>query len=180
VLVDIPNVYRTLKMTTNMAATGVSGLGVEAQANAVEPYMIGMIQAIRAIDPGILTGLRDVYAEELCGKSEQTPAQIMVYAKAVIFEAQLGSGRGLECALKRNPQEDVVTWSLLDAWNSSGREPLPSLASIGASAKDERTLRRLNPDQDRAQRLAAGREAAATHQQGAAEAVVTRATDTNQ
>ena len=54
-----------------MAMVGAGGLGVEAQANATEPYMIGMIQAIRAIDPNILTELSDVYADEMCGKSEQ-------------------------------------------------------------------------------------------------------------
>ena len=125
--------------------------------------------------------MRDVYAEEMCGKSEQSPAQIMVYAKAVTFEARLGSARGLECALKRSPHEDVVTWSLLDAWNNSGREPLPSLATIGASAKDERTLRRLaDPEQERARRLAAGSEAPPADLQGAAEGAVTRATNTNQ
>ena len=178
--VDIPNVYRALKATTKIAATGSDGLGVEAQANATEPFMIGMIEAIRAIDPNILTGLRDVYADEMCGKAEQTPAQIMVYAKAVLFEARLGSGRGLECALKRNPQEDVVTWSLLDAWDNAGQEPLPVIATIGASAKDERTLRRLNPEQARARRLAAGMEAEAAHLQGAAETTITRATNTDQ
>jgi hypothetical protein len=163
-----------------MAMVGAGGLGVEAQANATEPYMIGMIQAIRAIDPNILTGLRDVYADEMCGTSEQTPAQILAYAKAVLFEAQLGSGRGIECALKRNPQENVVTWALLDAWDGSGRDPLPILATIGASAKDERTLRRLNPEQDGAERVAAVREAAAAVLRGAAEAPVTRTAHTSQ
>jgi hypothetical protein len=178
--VDIPNVYRTLKATTNLAAEGLNGAGVEAQANAAEPYMIGMIQAMRAIDPAILTDLRDVYADEMCGKTGPTPVQIMTYAKAVIFEARLGSGRGIECALKRGPQEDVVMWTLLDAWDNSGREQLPILATIAASAKDQRTLRRLAPEQDRAQRVAAGTAVPASNLQGAAEELGSRATNTNQ
>lgn len=176
--VDIPNVYRTLKMTTKLALVSGTGLGVEAQATSVEPYMIGMIQAIRAIDPSILTELKDTYADEMCGKAELTPAQIIVYAKAVTFEAKLGSSRGVECALKRSPNEDVVTWSLLDAWIASGREPLPAVAALGASARDERTRSRLNPDQERAELLAARREAPAADRR-ATEATVTRATNTS-
>jgi hypothetical protein len=177
---DIPSVFRALRVTTASATESVKRLGVEAQANAAEPYLIGMIQAIRAIDPNILTALRDVYADELCGSGDIPREQVMTYARAVMFEARLGSARGLECALKQNAREDVVLWSLLDAWNSTGRDPLPILATIGAAATDERTRRRLDPDRGNMLKTALAGAAQGSDIQRTADGVVSRTMDTNQ
>jgi hypothetical protein len=126
-------------------------LPVEAQANNLADYLRGVVTAIRAIDPAIFSTLRAAYEEQICGSEPPPDIDLLLYAKLVGLEANMASPRALDCALERRQSEDVVVWSILDAWNASGRPEIPALDSIRRRAVDDRTkLRLLSPDEQRA------------------------------
>jgi hypothetical protein len=149
--VDNHAVFRAVRVATLAIAQGYETSGVEAAANQAEPYLLGMIHAMRTIDPQLLVGLRDEFAADLCGPSARSGVDLMMYAKAVLMDSSIASSKANNCALKRLDAEDATLWSLLDAWNASGREPLPALADIRRWAVDERTMRRLGSPREAAE-----------------------------
>lgn len=123
-------------------------LGVEAQANSMNLYLQGMVATIRQADPDLLPFLKDELADDLCGDAA-TDLDAMTFASLALIEPSIASGRGLSCAIEKHTKEDAVLWSLLDAWNVSGREPIPQIATIARSATDARTRDRLLPPEER-------------------------------
>jgi hypothetical protein len=132
---------------------------LETQVNNIADYLRGVLTAARAIDPSVLVALRDEYEGRLCGADAPPDLDVMVYAKLVTLGPEVASPRALNCALTRRDTEDIVLWSLLDAWNAGGRPPLPALSSIERSATDERTTRRLKTLQEQAEGLGGARPA---------------------
>ena len=132
---------------------------LEAQVNQMVDYLMGMIQAIRAINPEMFVSLRNNLADGICHDGFNSDRDLLLFSRLALIESSIGSARAIDCALKQHNKEDAVLWSLLDAWNASGRPPVPSLSSIEPS--DERTKRRLAPPDE--QRAREGR-----YQRGAA------------
>jgi hypothetical protein len=118
-------------------------LGLEGMANQMDPYLLGMIEMLRVVDEGAVLALRQALTDDICDNPSRQGIDLILLAKLVLIEPQLASPEALNCALERHSEEDFVLWSLLDAYNTTSREPLPSLAAIRESAKDERTHRRL-------------------------------------
>jgi hypothetical protein len=67
-------------------------------------------------------------------------------SRMMLVDSDLGSPRTFDCALRGRKKEDVVLWSMLDAWVASGRPNTEVVSSVGAFAADPRTVDRLNPD----------------------------------
>jgi hypothetical protein len=129
-------------------------LGVEAAGNAMVPYLMGMLATLRNVNPSLIGDLRDALAERTCSTSP-SDAELMMVAHLIMTDAELGSRRTLECALRRHKTEDVVLWTMLDAWKATGRPPIQSVNELGASASDARTTRRLSdPEKGRQDRIA--------------------------
>jgi hypothetical protein len=123
---------------------------LEWQVNQMADYLMGMIQAVRAINPEVFVSLRNSLADGICHDGFDSDRDLLLFSRLAVMEASIGSPRAIDCALKRHNKEDVVLWSLLDAWNASGRPPISALSSIQPS--DERTQRRLAPPEEMATR----------------------------
>lgn len=124
-------------------------MGTEGMVHHMMPYLIGMVETIRAIDPGIFLEMRDDLADDLCGSKENSEADVVLYAKLSILERQVSSERALNCAFEGR-QEGYALWTLLDAWQANGRPTLPALSSIAQRATDPRTTERLRPRDEKA------------------------------
>jgi len=147
--------FRAVRETALSAALSLQGTDLESMTSQMDPYLVGMVQAMKAIDPALVRALADDLADDICRHRERNELDLMLYSKLAILEPALGSSRGLECALEHYEREDVVLWSLLDAWNAGGRAPLAVLPAIERHASDERTRRRLLPiEEQRRARLA--------------------------
>lgn len=151
--VNSQEVLRTVRATALNVARGYLPLGIEPAANEMTPYLIGMVRALRTVDPKVVEALGQEIADDICNRPSTDDVDLMLYSRLMTVDAALGSPRALNCAFTKHATEDVVLWSLLDAWNASGREPLPALGSLARHATDERTTRRfLSPEEQRQKR----------------------------
>ncbi|MCG5052637.1 MAG: hypothetical protein KA712_06730 [Myxococcales bacterium] len=106
-------------------------------------FIQGMAHALKSASPETLPHLARELENKLCEQGA-TDAEIMMYSYLQMDLPETASSRGFECVLaKRGGREDVVTWTLLDAWQSSGLDPTPSMLALGSHAKDARTTERL-------------------------------------
>jgi hypothetical protein len=115
----------------------------ESQANEISGQLAGIIRSIRTTEPEVLSTLREQLADEACAGRFYSDMSLILFAKMTTFESRLGSPRALGCAFEGRRHEDVVLWSLLDAWNIAGRPDLPAVSEIQQNARDERTRTRL-------------------------------------
>jgi hypothetical protein len=133
-----------VRRLVELRANGNPAEPLELRINHMEGHLLGMLQAIRAIDPDLIPALRDQFESDICG-GKSTEIDLLVFAKLGSLQASMLSPRALDCALWGRKTEDVVLWSLLDAWQVAGQPALPSVASIQSNAQDQRTTRRLAP-----------------------------------
>jgi hypothetical protein len=144
-------IIRTIRVKSAFAARTIGQLGIEGQANSLDGYLSGMIATIREIEPQVIGQLAEEFSRDIC-KGSTTDLDVVIFSKIVLLEPAIGSARAFGCALERRKTEDVVLWSLLDAWDVAGREPLPSISRIEKAAVDDRTRRRLvSPSERRAE-----------------------------
>lgn len=148
---EVPSrvVLQSIRKMTVERARPLQRMGTEAMVHHMMPYLIGMVETVRAVDPAIFTEMRDDLADDLCGGKGNTDADVVLYAKLAILEHQVASERALNCAFAGRT-EDYTLWTLLDAWQVLGRPALPALSSIAQRATDPRTTERLRPLDDRA------------------------------
>lgn len=137
------SVLKAIRDTALGAASGHEALGLEGMANHMDPYLLGMVQMIRAIDESMFPALQRELERDICGDPAKDGIELILLAKLTLIESRMGSQRALNCAIERHPAEDAVLWALLDAWDVSGRPQLPALDAIARDARDERTRNRL-------------------------------------
>jgi hypothetical protein len=118
------------------------GMGIETIGNSMAPYIQGALATLRALNPGGIDDLRDDLATRACDHP-QTDSEDMLTAQMVLTDANLGSPMIFDCVLGKRKQEDVVMWTMLDAWKAAGRPQVASITDIAAAATDPRTIRRL-------------------------------------
>jgi len=131
-----------------------AGLGqpIEAQVNNITDYLRGILVGIRAVDPSVFEALRAEYESALCAVESPTDVEVLVFTKLAVMQPEIASPRALDCALERHETEDIVLWSLLDAWSAGGQIPLSAVAALEQRADDPRTLERLKtPREQRAE-----------------------------
>jgi hypothetical protein len=131
-----------MRLTALNRAAVLAPLGIEAEGNSMVPYLEGALAMLRQLDPDLIPIMREQLADDVC-KEGTTDREAMLYAKMVLLDGGLGSPRAFECWFARHQGEDVLLWSMLDAWQSAGREKTPALARLGDSATDQRTKLRL-------------------------------------
>jgi hypothetical protein len=124
------------KLLTN--AKYLEPAGFEATANSMIPHMQGVIMALRSVDPELIKEVQADMSQRMCD-GEPTDMEIMLFAKSVVVDPAIATAGSLECALSRRAREDIVMWTLLDAWRTAGAPPIPSTAALRRSATDERT-----------------------------------------
>jgi hypothetical protein len=124
---------------------------IEAMAVEKDEYFRGMLDTARALDPEVIPAMRDQLEANMCNGPADTDVDLILYARMILVDRTVGTQRGLDCAIQHHHQEDVVLWTLLDAWNAMGR-PALSDQSFLQTAMDDRTRKRLMPPDDRARR----------------------------
>jgi hypothetical protein len=129
-----------------------SRIGLEVMAVQMDEDLRGMIETARILDPTILPAIRDSFEKGICDGTADTDVDLMLFYRSVMRETRLGTQRGIDCAIRRHRQEDVVLWTALEAWNALGRPDLSDKTFLEQNATDPRTLMRLMPPEERHRR----------------------------
>ena len=126
---------------------------VEARVNSIEGYLLGVSLALQASGTSALKAMSDQFADEICSGSHRTDLDLMIFGRLAMIQPAVSSERALGCAFDGRKKEDVVLWTLLKAWNSTGRPVMPAIASIASEATDQRTKTLLLPPEEARQQL---------------------------
>jgi hypothetical protein len=118
---------------------------MEAVGYQMEPYIQGMLMALRNTNPALVGALRDELTERACDHP-QSDLELTMLSRMMLNDPDLGSPRIFDCALRGRKKEDVVLWSMMDAWVAAGRPNTEVMSGIGAFAADARTVDRLTAD----------------------------------
>jgi hypothetical protein len=118
---------------------------IETVGYAMEPYIQGILMALRSTNPGLIGALRDELTERACDHP-QSDLELTMLSRMMLNDSDLGSPRIFDCALRGRKKEDVVLWSMMDAWVAAGRPKTEVMAGIAAFAADARTVDRLTED----------------------------------
>jgi hypothetical protein len=115
----------------------------EYAAAHTREFIRGVAQTAKAIAPELLVPLADEVTDRLCDPAGQGDDELVMLAFVQQEMPELSSARGFECVLaRRRGTEDIVTWSMLDAWRQSGLPRTPSIEALARDARDERTRSR--------------------------------------
>jgi hypothetical protein len=132
-------------------ASSREGSGLEAMVNQADGYLRGMVEAARVLDPRAIAALREKFQEGVCTGAMTADRELVLYARLMAIDSGIGTPRGIECAFKAHPQEDIVLWMLLDSWNALGRPVMAGWADLERNATDIRTRERLLSAETRVQ-----------------------------
>ena len=105
----------------------------------MDDYLIGAVAAIRSTNPAVFPELAGKFSDDICSGRHNKDRDLMLFARFVLLESDVGSTRAISCALEGKRREDPLLWALLRAWISVGRPDLPDVRAIGTIASDERT-----------------------------------------
>ncbi|HEY0713589.1 MAG TPA: hypothetical protein VGF45_13000 [Polyangia bacterium] len=120
--------------------------GLSAEGNVVRSteFIKGWVEAIRFSSSGLIAEIGSVFRRDLCDPIS-TPHRLFLIGRVLQMVPEAGSSEGFDCIFQKRPVvEDVVFWSVLDAWRISGLEPSAALNDVRTMVSDERTLRRIN------------------------------------
>jgi hypothetical protein len=134
----------------------------EARADAVLPYLSGVLNGALQADPGIRGAFAAQFTSALCERTLADDQAISV-AHIALALPDVASDSGFECFFSK-AKEGVPLWTMLDAWRRSGLPKTPAIARLQASATDSRTTRRFLSDEEAlAQRMSNMRSTEAGH-----------------
>lgn len=127
---------------------GLPGQLPELHANGMAMYQQGVIDAVTRTAPELVDELSAEIERTLCDPNAKQSHQIAM-ARFVSWMPETASESAFDCVFKRG-QEDIVTWSALDAWRNADVPKSAALLELERKSSDERTLRRLadNPARD--------------------------------
>jgi hypothetical protein len=132
-------------ITTSVRVNPNFGKGdPERTANESREYVRGLGHAIRALGPDLLEPMREELKENLC-KGGQSADELVLLGYLQQELPEVASREGFDCVFAAHKTEDIVTWSMLDAWQQSQVGETSSISSRQAEWSDPRTLRRLEP-----------------------------------
>lgn len=118
---------------------------LEGRVNRLNDYFLGMSLTLESLNPAFLAAVADQFADDICSGRHRTDMDLMLFARLALIQPGVSSERALNCAFDGRKAEDTVLWSLLRAWNSTGRPIVPAIDAIAADATDVRTRRLLLP-----------------------------------
>jgi hypothetical protein len=122
---------------------------LEAQLNAVDDFLVGAIHALRLVNPEVVRAMANEWEEDICSGAHKEDIDLMLFARLGTIEADIASTKAMSCALDGRPQEDIVLFSLLRAWNAKGQPKLAPIDAIRSTATDGRTKELLMPPDER-------------------------------
>jgi hypothetical protein len=116
--------------------------GPEAAATQMRLYQKGLADAIMRTAPDLTDELADQIEQTLCDPQARA-SQLASLARLFGDIPELASERGFDCVFGQRAEEDVVLWSMLDAWRVSKLPRPPSLIALERDTKDGRVRERL-------------------------------------
>ncbi len=136
------------------AMAGDHPVAPEMVANTLQPYLTGWIDAVRRAAPELAPQLQIDVGEALCKKDTSDEELIALSRISAAMPAILDSS-SIDCVLASRQKEDIVVWTMLDAWAQSGMARTEQVEALARRATDPRTLARLKPLEQRAKETAA-------------------------
>jgi hypothetical protein len=113
----------------------------EATANRIDEYLRGLSDALLRTAPDLADSLSTKVEARIC-TAETSATKLMVLSRFMHSMPEVASEKAFDCAVSRNPEENVVLWAMLDAWRDSGLPKSDALARMQSAARDPRTQRR--------------------------------------
>lgn len=113
----------------------------EAVANQWFDYQSGLFDGVIRTAPELVEALSDRVEQKMCDPSGKPSHQIAL-ARLIRNMPEVGSERAFDCVFSRTG-EDLVLWSMLDAFATTGQPKPPALLRLEQTSTDPRTLRRL-------------------------------------
>jgi hypothetical protein len=140
-----PQAARSVRaLLARVAERESPGAVPEAAAAMSRAFLFGWLDAIRYTSSEILDGVGQELRDRICAGS-LTPAESIMVGQVFQIAPEVSSSEAFECFFSRFSAEETPLWTMLDAWNVSGAEPLAALERIKATAADPRTRRRFAP-----------------------------------
>jgi hypothetical protein len=136
------------------AMAGDHPVAPELVANTLQPYLTGWIDAVRRAAPELAPQLQIDVGEALCAK-ETSDEELIALGRITAAMPAILDSSSIDCVLASRPKEDIVVWTMLDAWTQSGMARTEQVEALAQRATDPRTLERLKPPEQRAKETAA-------------------------
>jgi hypothetical protein len=141
------------------AMAGDRPVAAETVANTLQPYLTGWIDAVRRAAPELAPQLMIDVGEALCAKDTSDEELIALARVSAAMPSMLDS-TSIDCVLASRPKEDIVVWTMLDAWAQSGMARTEQVEALAQRATDARTRERLKPLAERNAEAIARQESA--------------------
>jgi hypothetical protein len=113
----------------------------EAAINDMALYHKGLMDGIARTAPDLADELSERIEHDLC-RPGMGDAQLMLLGRTLQEMPELASEKGFSCIFQQRKGEDMVLWTMLDAWRDSGLPETPALVELAQRARDERTRAR--------------------------------------
>jgi hypothetical protein len=121
---------------------GAPGEFPETSANAIRLYVQGVADTVKQTSPAVRAALAEEFTTRLC-EGALADDELITMANLGLELPDITSPRAFDCVFaRRGAREDVVLWSMLDAWRHSGQDRTAAVADVERSATDPRTQRR--------------------------------------
>jgi hypothetical protein len=138
-------VLSVVRSTVLNQMAALESQGLETAINSQALYVKGAVDALTEGSPEAVAAFGRALERKIC-QGGVTDSELLFYSRVGLHLPVAVTERGLECTLQAHKGEDVVLWSLLDAWRVSGLPKSAALTRIEAGARDPRTIRRFADD----------------------------------
>jgi hypothetical protein len=109
----------------------------EDAANMVAGYLNGFSAALVRIAPDMVDELASEVERSMCSPTTGA-AEAITLSRLLRDMPELTNPEAIDCVVRDRP-EDIVLWSVLDAWNAAQLPKSEAIARVEAEAKDPRT-----------------------------------------
>jgi hypothetical protein len=113
----------------------------EAAANQVALFLDGFATALIRVAPDLVDEIAADVQSSLCS-TRTSSAELITLSRLLEKMPEFANAEGIDCVLRNHPEEGIVLWEALSAWQISELPKSELIARIEASAQDERTQRR--------------------------------------
>jgi hypothetical protein len=113
----------------------------EAVANEIFLYQRGLLDGLARTAPDLIEDLAQRIGRTMCD-SKAKDNQLISLARMIQIMPELADEKGLDCIFTNHNKEEIVLWSMLDAWNKTEIPKSAALSQIEQTATDERTRAR--------------------------------------
>lgn len=130
-------VLKLMLSRVDAAMSVVPGGNAEAAAAMVRDYQRGIVDGYLRTTPDLIDELAEQVEQQLC--RPDTPTSHLVSMARLIGDVpELAGEAGFDCVFSDRAREDVVLWTMLDAWRNAQLPKTPAMARLEQTTTDER------------------------------------------